>query len=214
MILVSESCFGFYNPQGGRWLNRDPIEERGGSNLYGLVHNDAINRVDELGRRCCLLTYTATPLYDHSALKCDNGTYISAYPSSGETTPPSPVAWHTEDQDVKNDGQPKDAICFDCLDENKVADWFSSIKSQQPAPMWSFSATCSDYARDAIAAALNDNQNKKPKCPCSFFVIYRIEDLLNSSGLSTPTGLRQQVNGWIFNGCNRYECVPSVPRGP
>jgi hypothetical protein len=33
----------------GRWVNRDPIEERGGVNLYGMVGNDAVNRWDVLG---------------------------------------------------------------------------------------------------------------------------------------------------------------------
>lgn len=31
------------------WLSRDPIEERGGLNLYGFVGNDGVNQVDYLG---------------------------------------------------------------------------------------------------------------------------------------------------------------------
>ncbi|MBX7206870.1 MAG: RHS repeat-associated core domain-containing protein [Verrucomicrobiaceae bacterium] len=38
----------------GRWLNLDPIAERGGLNLYGMVHNDPVNRWDMLGLKCCL----------------------------------------------------------------------------------------------------------------------------------------------------------------
>jgi RHS repeat-associated protein len=38
-----------YSPELGRWVNRDPIEERGGVNLYGMVGNDAVNRWDVLG---------------------------------------------------------------------------------------------------------------------------------------------------------------------
>jgi RHS repeat-associated protein len=43
--------YGFrsYSPELGRWVNRDPIEERGGVNLYGMVGNDAVNRWDLLG---------------------------------------------------------------------------------------------------------------------------------------------------------------------
>lgn len=41
--------FRYYNPNTGRWINRDPIAERGGLNLYGLVGNSAINRYDYLG---------------------------------------------------------------------------------------------------------------------------------------------------------------------
>jgi hypothetical protein len=39
----------YYNPTQGTWLSRDPIEERGGVNLYGIVGNDPGNRVDFLG---------------------------------------------------------------------------------------------------------------------------------------------------------------------
>jgi RHS repeat-associated protein len=39
-----------YSPELGRWVNRDPIGERGGINLYGMVGNDAVNVVDKLGR--------------------------------------------------------------------------------------------------------------------------------------------------------------------
>ena len=38
-----------YCPELGRWLSRDPIEERGGYNLYGFVGNNSINLFDELG---------------------------------------------------------------------------------------------------------------------------------------------------------------------
>jgi RHS repeat-associated protein len=37
----------------GRWVNRDPIEERGGRHLYGMVGNDAVNEVDVLGMGPC-----------------------------------------------------------------------------------------------------------------------------------------------------------------
>ncbi len=42
--------YRFYSPSLSRWLNRDPIEERGGVNLYCLLRNQAINRADRLGR--------------------------------------------------------------------------------------------------------------------------------------------------------------------
>jgi RHS repeat-associated protein len=45
------SYFGYryYNPETGRWLNRDPIEEKGGLNLYGYVQNGPISKNDRLG---------------------------------------------------------------------------------------------------------------------------------------------------------------------
>jgi RHS repeat-associated protein len=41
--------YRFYDPNNGRWLNRDPIGERGGLNLYGMVGNDPVNKWDYLG---------------------------------------------------------------------------------------------------------------------------------------------------------------------
>lgn len=41
--------FRFYQPLLGRWLNRDPLEEIGGLNLYGALGNDLINLYDYLG---------------------------------------------------------------------------------------------------------------------------------------------------------------------
>ena len=41
--------FRQYNPETGRWLSRDPIEERGGINLYGYVGNNVTNLRDPRG---------------------------------------------------------------------------------------------------------------------------------------------------------------------
>ena len=41
--------FRYYSAELGRWLNRDPIAERGGLNLYGMVRNNPVNRIDRLG---------------------------------------------------------------------------------------------------------------------------------------------------------------------
>lgn len=43
------AVYRFYDPDLGRWLNRDPIGEQGGLNLYGYVINDPTNLVDPLG---------------------------------------------------------------------------------------------------------------------------------------------------------------------
>ena len=41
--------YRWYDPNLQRWLNRDPIQELGGINLYGFVGNDTINKVDPWG---------------------------------------------------------------------------------------------------------------------------------------------------------------------
>jgi len=42
--------YRYYSPEVGRWLGRDPIGERGGLNLYGMLGNDPVGKVDVLGK--------------------------------------------------------------------------------------------------------------------------------------------------------------------
>ena len=44
-----------YDPRDGRWLNRDPLGERGGASLYAFVFNSAVNNVDPDGRATVML---------------------------------------------------------------------------------------------------------------------------------------------------------------
>jgi len=46
---VADYGYRWYDPLTGRWPSRDPIEERGGINLYGFVENDPAGRIDLLG---------------------------------------------------------------------------------------------------------------------------------------------------------------------
>jgi RHS repeat-associated protein len=41
--------YRYYSPETGRWTSRDPIEEQGGINLYGMCGNDPVNYWDKLG---------------------------------------------------------------------------------------------------------------------------------------------------------------------
>ena len=41
--------YRYYDPVTGRWLSRDPIGERGGINLYGMVGNNPISLFDKIG---------------------------------------------------------------------------------------------------------------------------------------------------------------------
>ena len=50
--IASGLCFygyRYYSPELGRWISKDPIEERGGLNLLSFVSNRSIFRVDLLG---------------------------------------------------------------------------------------------------------------------------------------------------------------------
>jgi RHS repeat-associated protein len=39
----------YYNPGTGRWVNRDPIGEKGGANRYAMLANDCLNAIDAIG---------------------------------------------------------------------------------------------------------------------------------------------------------------------
>jgi RHS repeat-associated protein len=41
--------YRYYEPGVGKWINRDPIAEEGGLNLYAFCGNDPVNEVDPLG---------------------------------------------------------------------------------------------------------------------------------------------------------------------
>ena len=49
--------YRYYNPELGRWISRDPIEEEGGYNLYGMIGNNLLNNWDIWGQKTKLHNY-------------------------------------------------------------------------------------------------------------------------------------------------------------
>ncbi|MCU0797653.1 MAG: tyrosine-type recombinase/integrase [Akkermansiaceae bacterium] len=54
---VTHYGYRYYDPLTGRWPSRDPIGEEGGTNLYGFVGNDGVNKWDYLGLKELELWY-------------------------------------------------------------------------------------------------------------------------------------------------------------
>lgn len=78
--LLPLTSQAFYNPGTGRWLSRDPIEERGGRNLHGFVGNNPLGMVDRLGLEI-LCYYNANGIWTcRSPLEgcCNGRTYLYA----------------------------------------------------------------------------------------------------------------------------------------
>jgi len=70
----------FYSPNQSRWLNRDPIGEDGGINLFILAANTPILRIDVVGLcdlSCCENACPKTHPRTHLALKRDDSRYCS-----------------------------------------------------------------------------------------------------------------------------------------
>ena len=57
LFVLAHTAQAHYDPNIGRWISRDPIEEDGGFNLYGFVGNDGVNNVDYLGQDCIVLAH-------------------------------------------------------------------------------------------------------------------------------------------------------------
>ncbi|MGB0579073.1 MAG: RHS repeat-associated core domain-containing protein [Limisphaerales bacterium] len=60
----------FYNPDSGRWLNRDPSEERGGLNLCAFVFNNPMGAIDPDGQVPWLFVAGLTKATYHFVLAC------------------------------------------------------------------------------------------------------------------------------------------------
>lgn len=48
-LWSASDVLAFYNPSTGKWLSRDPVEEKGGKNLSGFVYNNSVGLVDPVG---------------------------------------------------------------------------------------------------------------------------------------------------------------------
>jgi len=79
-IVVAYTCVAsaFYDATVGRWLDRDPIEERGGRTLDAYVSNDPIDFIDYLGmvpNTPVGTRYQANELFGHAAITLDGTSY-------------------------------------------------------------------------------------------------------------------------------------------
>src|SRR5207249_348119 len=70
----------YYNPSTGRWLSRDPLEERGGESWYVFCNNDAVTHRDVFGlsissdiedAKATAAEFAAAPLETYSKSKVD-----------------------------------------------------------------------------------------------------------------------------------------------
>lgn len=82
--------FRYYNPSTGRWLSKDPIGERGGLNLYGMVDNDPLNNWDYLGLKTCTtiiyVGHYGQPDSKHKPGECDRGVLATCMRDSTNET--------------------------------------------------------------------------------------------------------------------------------
>ena len=61
IALAVMPASAFYNPNTGRWLNRDPIGDAADRNEYTATRNNPISSIDRLGLLTCATTVTTVP---------------------------------------------------------------------------------------------------------------------------------------------------------
>ena len=88
--------FRFYSPGMGRWMNRDPLEEAGGVNLYAMVGNNPVNSTDAYG------------LKDNRPCKSDGipGSCGPGKPKPPTPKPPTPKPAPAPTPPTPNKGKP------------------------------------------------------------------------------------------------------------
>jgi hypothetical protein len=55
VLCLAQTASAFYAPNHQRWVNRDPIEEAGGVNLYAFCANGPIDKYDSDGQKISIL---------------------------------------------------------------------------------------------------------------------------------------------------------------
>ena len=78
-----------YDPTTARWLNRDPIREAGGLNIYAYVGGDPVSRVDPLGLSDVIYNRSngTITIYDNQ------GSQVGQFPAGNNTTSTSNGPW-------------------------------------------------------------------------------------------------------------------------
>jgi hypothetical protein len=102
LVALSQNAPAFYNPSAGRWLSRDPIEERGGLNLYSFVGNMPLDHADAVGLQTfggvpyppCPLGWKEDPNCRPSTPGYQYGGWVGKCPCI-PATPPTPPATPT-----------------------------------------------------------------------------------------------------------------------
>lgn len=87
-LLKANVASAFLDSNLGRWINRDPIGERGGLNLYRYANNNPVNEIDPLGLTVYVYYHPAFPSafpndpFNHTAivLRPDNPSQFANNP--------------------------------------------------------------------------------------------------------------------------------------
>jgi RHS repeat-associated protein len=164
--------YRYYNASTGRWLNRDPIDEAGGRNLYAFVRNNGLGSVDYLGRistsravcGCCecavgismgtVVKYQRDPVTGYPGSWFDWTVYLDYFP----TDKPGSVSYkwwelfsaNLPPEVIRAGGKPGKWFDYDQLKYSTGINWRTRDKSCTPP----VGRTYVDYDRPFLNPAL------------------------------------------------------------
>jgi len=65
VVIAAKFGYRFYNPDSGRWLNRDPLGESGGKNLFSFALNFPTGAYDTLGESASYFNCQTSHMHRH-----------------------------------------------------------------------------------------------------------------------------------------------------
>jgi len=138
-----------YKTASGRpyWPSRDPIEERGGVNLYGFVGNNGVNKWDRLGLMEVPIGWKCTYKYSTSCGCCGDDNACGTVDTTGEGISPGKI-----ENGIATPGTKEDAI----LDAYKN----SVIDAEEKC----FNKTCPKKAESKCSQKGSDVDVKNADC--------------------------------------------------
>lgn len=175
--VFTSTALAYYNPEMGRWVSRDPIEERGGRNLYAMVDNDPVNRTDYMGLACtstgvenCRVSLSSYP-WTHEFIKVDGSSYgyYAGSNSLWDQVFGTPGVINTPDP---HEGNPSASCAMMKLDSDcyDLAKFKSCVRSKLPSGSsisGSYNAchTCVDWVwSDVFATCRAEAYKPGPNC--------------------------------------------------
>ena len=79
--------YRYYSPELGRWIKRDPIGEDGGVNLYAMVENSPVNKIDLYGNISRLFTQIYMYWATRMAIGSEGGILGNIYNGATSSSP-------------------------------------------------------------------------------------------------------------------------------
>ncbi len=156
------SCRRHDRQLAAKWLNRDPMGERGGLNLYGFVENGPVNKFDLLGRQTVGKAYREDGTLGHAALEVGGKGYgfgpkpLRPFFSIGttsnyETTAKPRTVW---DLSIRKTGKFKDKRGGRCCDATleRVIQCADHFKATWEGTEWRLSRNCRHYVDTIISS--------------------------------------------------------------